>query len=196
MANGPVLLSAGAKASLDSEQHEGLQVHPEVAPLGQTHLAIDVAKDRRRGIEEVVVVRELLAATGFVLAGNAERRVHLLADREAVGAVRLDETCGVDVVLGHVHGGLGREELAKPCHRFAVDHVNAPRLHVAAAWRAACVFNEATEQFVADGLGGELAYGDAGADGVNNVHTNIKADRPGEAVIVPRSHVARPLESL
>ena len=125
------------------QQHERLQEHPEVGPLRRPHPAVDEAEQSRRRAEEVAVLGELREPPALSSRGIPSSRVHLLAEREPVGAVRLPQARRIDVVLER-GGGLRvvGHERAEPGHRVAVDHVDAPRLDVATARRPGGEFEE------------------------------------------------------
>jgi hypothetical protein len=57
--------------ALGAQQHDGLQIHPHIRPLGQAQVAVDVAEQGSRRAE-AVPVRDRGPLTGLqVLARNA-----------------------------------------------------------------------------------------------------------------------------
>ena len=149
---------------------DGRALRPRRWTLRRTHHAIDVAEDRGRGPEELAVASELLEASRLVLASDTEQLVHLLAEREPVGAVRLDQSLRVDVVLGRLDRWLPFEVCTEPGHRLPVHDIDPPRLHVAAARGAGRVLEQLAQHRVVDRVGQELAYRQSPVGRIANTH--------------------------
>src|SRR5262249_18845303 len=116
------------------QQHDCLQIHADVGPLGPAQVAVDVAEQGRRRAETVPVGDGRPLARLPVLARNAERAVALLAEGGSAVPVRRLQRARIHLVLplvprvavGHALNGV-RLELGQP---RAGQHVDLPRLDV------------------------------------------------------------------
>src|SRR5580692_7551564 len=116
------------------QQHDGLQIHADVGPLGPAQVAVDVAEQGGGRAETVPVADGRPLARLPVLARNAERAVALLAEGGSAlpvrglhrGRVHLVLPLVPGVAVAHALDG-ARLELGQ---RRAGQHVGVPRLDV------------------------------------------------------------------
>ncbi len=166
---GPGLLRTGGQPGLGGEQHERLQEHAEVRPLRWPHAGVDETEDGGRGVEEPVVPGEVGEPGRPVVAGDPEGLVHRLAECEPIGAVRLPQIRGVDLV-GRRLRLASDEALDQPRGLLTVDDVDPPRLDVAAGGGPRGPGQQVGDELVGDRGREERPDGLAGRHGSGDVH--------------------------
>ena len=147
--HGPGLLGTGGEPRLHRQQHEGLEEHPEVGPLGSAHPAVDETEERSRRAEELIVLRQPGQSGRLVVPGDPQQFVHLLADGESVGPVRFPQIGRVDRIAGLLDLP-SANEVEETGHGTGTDHVDPPRLHVAARWRSGGLLEQIDDQLIVD----------------------------------------------
>src|SRR6516162_50068 len=158
------------------QQHDGLQIHAYVGPLGPAHVAVDVAEQGGGRAETLPVADGRPLARFPVLARNAECAVALLAEGGSALRVRGLQRGRVHLVLPLVPGvAVGnaldgvRLELGQ---RRAGQHVGVPRLDVRSGRRPTCGGQHALKHFPRHRLVFESAHRPSACDGLIYVHDN------------------------
>ncbi len=127
---------------------------------------------------------------GLVVALDADRGVHLLADLVPRRPVRLVKWRRVDVVGRRLDGSVG-EKRSEPGHRVAVHDVDPPRLDVPTRGGSRRGREQLRDRLVADRVGQECPNRLAGVHGIGHVHVgSLVARRRAD-----RTHVRRSLNS-
>ena len=134
----PGFLGAAVEAFGAQQQHDGLQDHAQIGPLGRAHVVVDGAEQADRGAEELEVAFEPLEAGGFVFPGDVEPAVHEFADFEPAVAVGRLQFWWVDFVFRHfveAFADLLLHQGFESGQSIAGDDVQMPGLQVASGWR-------------------------------------------------------------
>ena len=130
-------------------------------------------KSHRRP-EKIPIAREMLKPPGLVIARNAELRIHRFADAKAARAPRLGQVRRIDMIFGRLAHRRLAARFGDTAHqfvaRFAKQRVDAPRLQIAARWRARRQGEDFFYCGARYGIGFEGADRFARGDGFGDVH--------------------------
>ena len=155
-------------------EHHRLDEHAEVRPLAEAHLPVDGEKHRYRRIEKAEVPGELPETPGLVLAGNANRRIHILSAFEAAGLVRLCQALRIDVVFRALAEGIVLLLLRDDGEKFLAllpgYDIDMPGLQIAAGGRVFRLLQNLAHGGFRHRLVKKGAAGDAAFQGFGNFH--------------------------
>ncbi len=143
----PRRLRASVQATGARGQHDGLQEHAIVDQRARAHDAIDREDQAHRRVEEAEIAPMLRMHLVLVALVDAQQTIQVPAVFAAPRLVRVDPLRRVVVVLFTVLAGErwivvlgivgGTHFLDQAVAARALQHVHAPRLGIAARWRAA-----------------------------------------------------------
>lgn len=170
----PGHLRAAVQPFGTQQQHDGLQVHPHVGPLGPAQVAVDVAEQGGGCAEALPVLPRGPLARLPVLTRDPERAVALPAEGGSALLVRRLQRGRVHLVLPLIPGVARGQALAGALlelgQRLAGQHVDVPGLEVRSGRRPGRGGQHALQQLPRDLPAGESAHRPAARDRLVHLH--------------------------